>query len=177
MDEDKIKASVEAHSKGMTLRRAQEKFGVSKSAIQRYSKKMKDGPVPLAKIGGQTALTKDFELKLVDSLVKCLEWGYPLSTFDLRCFVKYHLDREGKTVAKFCKNFPGYEWALKFLQRHKVTLSQRICQNIKKSRAQVSPNIINSYFDELGKSIADIPAHLIVNYDETALSDDPGRKN
>lgn len=176
VDETKIMAAVEAHKKGMTLRKAQEKFGVSKSAIQRYTKKMRDGPIQLKKKGGQITLTPEFELKLVDCLLKCSEWGYALSSFDLRCFVKYHLDREGKTVPKFAQNFPGYEWALSFLERHKTALSQRLCQNIKKSRAQVSPSTINSYFDELANSIDGIPPHLIVNYDETALSDDPGRK-
>lgn len=49
-------------------------------------------------------------------------------------------------------------------------------QNIKISRAAISPEVINEYFDNLEVELKDVPAGNIVNYDETNLSDDPGRK-
>lgn len=47
-----------------------------------------------------------------------------------------------------------------------------MCQNIKRSRAAVSPE---EYFDKLGKTIDGVPSSHILNYDETNLSDDPGK--
>ncbi len=51
----------------------------------------------------------------------------------------------------------------------------RHAQNIKFVRAQTDADCINKYFDNLAKSIANIPATHIINYDETNMSDDPGK--
>ncbi|XP_063242751.1 jerky protein homolog-like isoform X1 [Bacillus rossius redtenbacheri] len=179
IDRKKVNLAVQAVKNGMTIRKAEEKFGVSKSALHRYLKQFRDNEgkhIDFKSKGGQTLLPSDFEKDIVECLQTCAGWGYPLSAFDLRCFVKYYLDREGKTIAKFKNNMPGYEWALRFLTRHKTGLSQRLCQNIKRSRAEVSPPVINKFFDELEATADGIPSHLIINYDETALSDDPGRR-
>lgn len=49
-------------------------------------------------------------------------------------------------------------------------------QNIKRSRAGITSNTINGYFDELTKELEGVPVENIVNYDETNLSDDPNRR-
>lgn len=51
-----------------------------------------------------------------------------------------------------------------------------MCQNIKRSRSAVSHKIINEYFDRLYTELQGVPASNIVNYDETNLCDDPGKK-
>lgn len=48
--------------------------------------------------------------------------------------------------------------------------------NIKRVRAQVGLDEINSYMDNLSDVLKDIPPSRIWNYDETNLSDDPGSK-
>ncbi|XP_046688262.1 uncharacterized protein LOC124374000 [Homalodisca vitripennis] len=177
VDEEAIKRALDAVAKGMSIRKAGEQFKISKSALHRYAKKARSGrKLTFKKKGGQTALDSKLEQEISASLSKCGEWGYPLSTFDVRCFVKYHLDIEGKNVLKFKNNFPGADWADGFLSRHKAILSQRMCQNIKRSRAKLSPKVINDYFDELKDTVTDVPPDMIINYDETALSDDPGRR-
>ncbi|GFR98574.1 Pogo transposable element with KRAB domain [Elysia marginata] len=51
-----------------------------------------------------------------------------------------------------------------------------MCQNIKCAHAEVKPETIQQHFDNLEKSLKDVPAENILNYDETNLSDDPGVK-
>lgn len=121
-------------------------------------------------------LSMEEENLIVEKLIICGEWGYPLDTFDLRLFVKSYLDRIGRTERRFKDNMPGYDFAARFLERHKAALAQRMCQNIKRARASVSHEVITSYFDNLGESMKDIPPTNILNYDETNLSDDPGKK-
>lgn len=58
----------------------------------------------------------------------------------------------------------------------KADLEIVFCQNIKRSRAAVSHEDINKYFDNLEKELENVPSSNIVNFDETNLSDDPGRK-
>lgn len=106
----------------------------------------------------------------------CAEWGFPLDRLDLRLLVKGYLDRRGKKIKRFgTSNMPGKEWAHSFLTRHKDVLAVRMCQNIKRCRAAVSKETINQYFDNL-TSLEGIPLSHIVNYDETNLTDDPGRR-
>ena len=43
-------------------------------------------------------------------------------------------------------------------------------------RAKVSPGEMKKYFENLRTSFKDVPAANIVNYDETNVTDDPGKK-
>ncbi|KAJ4428133.1 hypothetical protein ANN_24147 [Periplaneta americana] len=51
----------------------------------------------------------------------------------------------------------------------------RQSQNIKRARAAVSPEIIDSYFEELSETLKDVPPEAIINYDETSMQDNPGK--
>lgn len=46
-------------------------------------------------------LSKDIEISIVSNIVKCSEWGYPITEFEVRLFVKYHLSVVGCTVKSF----------------------------------------------------------------------------
>ena len=152
------------------LRDASRVFGIPKSTLSRH----KRGPVK--KQGGQTVLTEEEEQHLVQLIVLAGEWGYPLDKLDLRYSVKGYLDRKGVRVNKFQNNMPGLDWANSFLSRHKNVLTQRLCENIKRARAGVSHETVNSYFDNLQTLLENAEPNSIVNYDETCFVDDPGRK-
>lgn len=162
-------------AKGLSIRNASKRFDIPYSVLQRHLKAKKEKK-PLQNHGGQTVLTSAEEQLIIERLVVCGEWGYPLDSFDLRLFVKGYLDRIGRSEKRFKDNMPGREFAWSFLERHKRSVAQRICQNIKRARAAVSHQVINEYFENLGNTIQDVPPENIVNYDETNLSDDPGRK-
>lgn len=82
----------------------------------------------------------------------------------------------GTEIRRFKNNFPGVDYIEGFLKRHKQEISARISQNIKRSRAAVSPQVIEEYFTELQNSLKDVPLSNILNYDESNLADDPGKK-
>lgn len=128
------------------------------------------------KVGGQTALSSNEELEFANNLTTCAEWGFPLTKHDLRLLVKHYLDRQGKTVKQFNNNCPGEDWASSFMQRHKAALSQRLGNNIKRSRASVDHNMLGTFHDELSRSLEGLSPEAIFNYDESNLSDDPGKK-
>jgi hypothetical protein len=66
---------------------------------------------------------------------------------------------------------PGYDWGKSFLKRH-PDLSTRVCSNIKRELAAIDSNTVESYFENLEISIADVPPQNLWNY-ETNLTD-PG---
>jgi len=88
--------------------------------------------------------------------------------------VKDYLDRCGVRDARFRNNCPGDDWLKSFVKRH--TLTQRLADNVKPSRAEISSESVNQYFDELQESLTDVPPENIYNYDETNITDDPGAK-
>lgn len=146
------------------------KYMIHKSVLYRHNKGY------MKPQGGQLALSDKAELQIIENINKCAEWGYPMDTLDLRFIVKMFLDKLGVTNKRFKNNFPGVDFVQSFLKRHKDKISQRICENIKRVRAAVSPDTIKKYFDELQKTLQGVELSNIINYDETNLSDDPGRK-
>ena len=59
-------------------------------------------------------------------------------------------------------------------ERHNLT--KRIADNVQAARAEVTPDSIRSYFENLKISLASIQHNHIFNYDETNLTDDPDSK-
>ena len=78
-------------------------------------------------------------------------------------------------MKQFANNLPGKEWAIGFLKRRRE-LTERLSNNIKRKRAEVSLATIKEYFANLTPEIDGVPPENIWNYDETNLTDDPGNK-
>jgi hypothetical protein len=173
---EQLRTALESIAKQkLTFREAEEKYGIPKSTLQVMSRQNASTNVSkLSKMGRKTALSVTEERVLVDILLICCEWGYPLTLFKVRMFVQSYLNSISKKIPQFRRNCPGEEWGRSFLRRHPI-LSTRSAENVKHCRAAVSPDVINAYFDELEKSTEDVPPSNIINYDETAFVDDPGK--
>ena len=132
MDPERLESAKRAVANGMKLREAEEQFKISKSVLHRHIKLGKN----IKKQGGQTVLSSGEEEILVQSLVLCASWGYPMDSYDLRLVVKGYLDRRGVDVKRFKGNMPGVDWAESFVMRHKYSLRGRTSQNIKRAKYQ-----------------------------------------
>jgi len=103
-------------------------------------------------------------------------WGFPLDGPDLRHLIKSYLDGMGKTVKRFgTDNLPGKDFLYSFLRRH-PDLSSRKANLIKRSRAAVSADQVNDFFDRFEIVAAGVPPQNIFNADETNLQDNPGAR-
>ncbi|XP_076807574.1 uncharacterized protein LOC143450773 [Clavelina lepadiformis] len=101
------------------------------------------------------------------------DWKFPLCSMDIRLLVQTHLNGKGKKT-QFVDNLPGPDWMNLFQSRHNLT--GRISDNVKPSRAEISHDQINRYFDNLFNVIDGIEPQNIWNYDETNVTDNPGAK-
>ncbi|XP_072376783.1 uncharacterized protein [Diabrotica undecimpunctata] len=99
------------------------------------------------KPGGQTALAELEEKSIVSCIVKCADWGFPLSTLDVQLF-----------------------------KRHNQQISERLASNITRARAGVTKETIESYFNNLRTTLSNCPPSHVFNYDETNVSDDMGKR-
>lgn len=125
--------------------------------------------------GGQTVLTSDEENELSEYLITCADYGMPLEKNDIKLVVSSYLNKKGQTTNKFKNNIPSNEWVSSFIKRN-AALSNRMCQNIKRARAELKPDDIRKYFGNLKNTLEGVPASHILNFDKTNLSDDPGVK-
>ena len=164
-------ALAQIRSGNMSYRVASITYGIDNMKLYRANKNLHNKP-----IGGQTVLSSSEEKLIVDKMIIAAEWGFPLDQMDLRCTVKAYMDRKGATIKIFSNNMPGKEWTLSFLKRHADQLSTRVCENIKRSRSEVSADDINKYFDNLSETLLNVSSAAIVNYDETNFVDDPGKR-
>jgi len=100
---------------GNSIRSVAKTTEIPYSVLQRYYKKYKiNNNVVVNNIGGQTTLPESMEKTLVTNIIKCADWGYPISELELRMFVKYHLDQIGCNVKRFKNNYPGIDWVKSF---------------------------------------------------------------
>nr|XP_032512743.1 uncharacterized protein LOC116766760 [Danaus plexippus plexippus] len=134
----------EYNSTNMSLKYISQKYNVSKSVLHRHNN------VSVKKQGGQTALTENEEGHLILHINNWYkEWGHPLKITDLRLFIKSYLDYLGVVIKRFKDNMPGPDYIQYFLKRNRSKITRRSSQNTKDSRAALSSEVINSYFDKL----------------------------
>ena len=86
-----VEMAVNKIRNGMSIRVAAEKYCIPKSTLADKVKGLHSKPV-----GRPTALTKEEEDLIVERLLLLGEWGYPLTTRDLRLTIKSYLDSMGR---------------------------------------------------------------------------------
>ena len=123
-------------------------------------------------VGAQKRLSTECEDMIVSAIGTLTDWKVPMTGVEIRSFVKNYLDALDLPDEIFPSNLPGRDWLRGFMKRY--GLRKRKADNVSHSRAEISPETVNSYFDHLQKELEGIPASNIFNYDETNLSDDPG---
>lgn len=125
--------------------------------------------------GGQTVFSVVEEDRILNNVMACAEFGFPLDRLDIRVTVRNYLMKIGRTVSIFKDNLPGEDWCASFIKRH-PRLSVRFATNISVARAKVTEETITSYIENLKATLEGVAPDRIYNYDETNLSDDPGAK-
>lgn len=110
---------------------------------------------------------------MIASAVNALaDWKIPMTAMEIRMLVKDYLDALKLPTEIFKENMPGKDWVKSFTKRHGFT--KRMADNVSLSRATITPDIVNTYFEHLEEELRGIPPSNIFNYDETNVTDDPG---
>ncbi|CAM1312261.1 Uncharacterised protein g5927 [Pycnogonum litorale] len=125
------------------------------------------------KPGGQPVLSATEETAVVKVINHLTDWKFPLSSGDIRYLVQDYLNRQGRTTI-FCENLPGWDWLDKFKKRQNLT--QRIADNVKPSRSEISSTDVKEYFKNIFEELTGVEPQNVYNYDETNVTDNPGAK-
>ena len=160
----------EVRSGALSHRKAEEKYNIPRRTILNKLKKRY-----ARKPGGQPVFSTQEEEDFVQCIIALGEFGFPVDTQEVRHIIKDYLDRCGRTVRIFLNNLPGLEWANLFITRH-PELSLRFAENVKRTRAAVDETMLRSFFENLATELQDVSSRNVWNFDETNLTDDPGKK-
>lgn len=105
--EEQMQEAIQAVRKGTSVRKAAFTYQVKREALRKRCRN-----VEMKKPCGQPVLTENEEALLCSYVVQLAEWGFPITTFDLRLLVRSYLRRQGRTIKKFSDGCtPGVEWA------------------------------------------------------------------
>ena len=123
--------------------------------------------------GPSTALSKEEEDFLVNYLLYMAKRGFPLTRRMVMAFAWAIAIRNGN-AGRFSDTGPGKHWWSNFKKRHSSVISLRKINNLDRNRAEAfSPEVVNSYFDLLEKTMKDNGLtnrpRQIYNCDETFL--------
>ena len=102
--------------------------------------------------------SKEEEESFTAHMLAMSDWGFPVDYLDLRLMVKAYLDKSKRQVLKFSQNLPSEDWVRSFVKRNNLTA--RLCQNITRKRSQVSPAVIERYFDNLTEVVDVCPEKI-----------------
>jgi hypothetical protein len=80
---------------------------------------------------------------------------------------------ENDVDTRWENRMPGPDWVRSFQRRWRHKVKVKRPSNIKRSRAQVSPEIIQELFTKFEPNLAGVTAEHFFNYDESCLKDGP----
>ena len=155
-----IQKTLDLRRQGKSYRYIEQAIGIPKSVVHRHHKSMMNEE-PLKTKGGQPVFCAETENILVSRIILMSEWSYPLDSYELRLLIKSMLDRKGTRSKIFKNNMPGRDWVKTFLKRNSAKIGTRRCQNVKRQRAEVSPEIVEQYFEELKETVRNVPPENI----------------
>lgn len=175
-DEKLSKIVSEIQAGKISLNKASMKYAISKGTLSHKINKKH-----IKSIGRSRVLSLIEEESIVKHVVAVSEWGFPFTQMDLCQLCKLYLDNSNRQVPLFKNNMPSVQWARRFLKQYKVNVSLKYCQNIKRSKAGLTEEVMQQYFDNLKETLTNedgtmVPPENVFNYDETNLTDDPGVK-
>lgn len=142
--EGNMNAAIEDAERGMPVATAAKKHKVPRSTLWNKIK----GKTPRKRqMGRDSYLSSAHENTLVDWIKKVSKAGFPVSRDQLLDSVR-KLVIELEIETPFKNNRPGKRWYKSFLKRH-PDISSRVCQNLTSSRASVTKEKLDNWFDEI----------------------------
>lgn len=150
-----------------------ELWNVPPSTIQRHvTKKMKSR-------GGQPVFSEEQEDIFAKHLLQCADALWPVSTNQMKDYVQRFCQHYRVSVARFRNGRPGKDWLAGFLRRH-PELKVRRAAAISAAKAWgTSADKLREFFGRLKPLLSADEAdycrpECVLNYDETAITDDAG---
>lgn len=171
-EETLVKCLKSVREDGTSIKTAALVFNIPERTI--YSK-LKTDVDNVQSPGHPNVFSAAEENSIMQHLLLLSEFDLPITQHDLMICVGNYLKKTGRTVPQFKDNMPGRDWVHGFLHRH-PEISQRIAENVKLVRAEVDEPTIIKYHEHLAKTLEGIDPQNIYNFDETNLTDNPGKR-
>ena len=134
--------------------------------------------IVIGKASKKPVLSVEEEEQLITALKYSAECGYPQDRDDVAEMVKTFLDSLDRPNP-FNNNYPGKDWMISFVRRHKETLRPCKLELLTKVRSEgLSENVVTMFYSLLEDEIQEknILPKSIYNLDETEINTDSQAK-
>jgi hypothetical protein len=121
-------------------------------------------------VGKPQELSKAKEEAIVNCLVLCAEYQYPMNKKDLQNFVQAYVV-ENNVQTRWPDGRSGKDWVRSFTRRWRHKVKVKKPSNIKRCRAKVSPQMMKEFFANLTPKWKMLLQPIS---DESNLKDNPG---
>ena len=134
--------------------------------------------IVIGKASRKPVLSMEEEEQLITALKYSAECGYSQDRDDVSEMVKTFLDSLDRPNP-FNNNYPGKDWMISFVGRHKETLRPRKPELLTKAGSEgLSENVVTMFYSLLEEVIGEknIVPESIYNLDKTRINTDPQAK-
>lgn len=155
---------------GMPVLQASKMYNVPRTTLRH--KLCGESPETMGKVGPECVLGNDVEKELCEWIKNLSQMGFPINKDGLAFSVK-KIVTDLNISSSFKDNVPGGKWFKLFLRRH-PELSLKQAEYINKARANITPEKIRRWFQEILELLGNERCVLedpkrVWNLDETAL--------
>ena len=166
-EEDMLAAVRLVREDGMSIFKAAKTMNVKRQTLNDRLLKYAD-PEKKPTVGRPQELTSREEEDIVECLIMCAEFQYPMRKRDVQKLVQAYV-LENNANVRWTNGKPGKEWVRNFQRRWAHRVKVKKPTNIKRSRGNVSPIIVKKFLEKLKPQVQGVPATHFFNYDETNL--------
>ena len=134
--------------------------------------------IVIGKAGRKPVLSMEEEEQLMTALKYSAECSYPQDRDDVAEMIKIFLDSLDRPNP-FSNNYPGKDWMISFVRRHKEILRPHKPELLTKARSEgLSENVVTVFYNLLEEEIQEksIVPESIYNLDETGINTDSRTK-
>lgn len=149
----KIEDAIGAVKKGMPVSRAAREYGIPRSTLH-YKLSDKGRLNTLGRGGIYSVLGDEIEKKLVDWIIQCANFGFPISRETLYSGVETLLKETEVQVKYFKNNRPSDKWIYAFLRRH-PEVRQKKAEYVNKARGSVTEAKIRTWFTQIENQLGE----------------------
>lgn len=106
------------------------------------------------------------------AILTAAEFRFPFTELVLQYFVQQYFNCRGLNLSAFNDNQPAKDWCHNFMLRH-PELARRRSENVERCRADLSPEVIQDYFNRLKTTVSCVPPPNVIHCNQTNITDDP----
>ncbi|GAB0100946.1 uncharacterized protein DMENIID0001_170610 [Sergentomyia squamirostris] len=127
----------------------------------------------LGRGGYYSVLGRDIEMELVEWIIRCTEYGFPVNKEALYSSVEKLINIAGMQVTQFRNNRPSETWIYAFLRRH-PEIDKKKAEYVNRARGSVTEEKLRAWFPRVMRELGEENVDLLKDSSRVFYMDESG---